>query len=169
MRRLFAAFRRYIPQCLILLVSVYLMVAATLELPDAMANVINHGVLAHQTALIWRAGALMLVLALGAAAASVISGLFASRIATGFARDIREAVFSKVESFSLAEFNAFSTASLITRSTNDVQQLQMVLVLLLRMALMAPFMGVWAIIKAYRAAPSMTWIMGLAVAILVSV
>jgi ATP-binding cassette subfamily B protein len=134
-----------------------------------MARVINQGVLAHDNALIWRAGGYMLLLALGAAVASAISGLLAARIATGFARDIREAVFAKVESFSLAEFHGFSTASLITRSTNDVQQLQTVLVMLLRMALMAPFMGVWAIIKAYHTAPSMTWIMGLAIAILVSI
>ncbi|HEV8433909.1 MAG TPA: ABC transporter ATP-binding protein [Thermoanaerobaculia bacterium] len=168
MSRLFAHFRRYIPALLLQLVAIFLMVAATLELPDAMARVINQGVLKHDNALIWRAGGLMLLLALGAAAASAVSGLLAARIATGFARDVREAVFAKVESFSLAEFHKFSTASLITRSTNDVQQLQMVLVMLLRMALMAPFMGVWAIIKAYRAAPSMTWIMGLAIAILVS-
>ncbi|HLJ74081.1 MAG TPA: ABC transporter transmembrane domain-containing protein, partial [Thermoanaerobaculia bacterium] len=145
MRRLFVAFRRYIPAFLLQLVAIFLMVAATLELPDSMARVINQGILAHDNSLIWRAGLFMLLLALGAAAASAISGLFAARIATGFARDIREAVFAKVESFSLAEFNAFSTASLITRSTNDVQQLQMVLVMLLRMAVMAPFMGVWAI------------------------
>ena len=168
MSRLFAHFRRYIPALLLQLVAIFLMVAATLELPDAMARIINQGVLKHDNALIWRAGGLMLLLALGAAAASAVSGLLAARIATGFARDVREAVFAKVESFSLAEFPKFSTASLITRSTNDVQQLQMVFVMLLRMALMAPFMGVWAIIKAYRAAPSMTWIMGLAIAILVS-
>jgi ATP-binding cassette subfamily B protein len=168
MKRLLAHFRRYIPAFLLQLVAIFLMVAATLELPDSMARVINQGVLAHDNSLIWRAGVFMLLLALGAAAASALSGLLAARIATGFARDIREAVFAKIESFSLAEFHKFSTASLITRSTNDVQQLQMVLVMLLRMALMAPFMGVWAIIKAYHAAPSMTWILGLATAILVT-
>ncbi len=168
MRSIFAPFRRYVPAFLLQLVAIFLMVAATLELPDSMARVINQGVLKHDNALIWRAGLFMLLLALGAAAASAVSGLLAARIATGFARDIREAVFAKIESFSLAEFHKFSTASLITRSTNDVQQLQMVLVMLLRMALMAPFMGVWAIIKAYHAAPSMTWIMALAIAILVT-
>lgn len=169
MSALLVYFRRYVPALLLLLLSVYLMVAATLELPDYMARIINRGIMGHERALIWNAGGVMLALALGAAAASVLSGLLASRIATGFARDVREATFAKVESFSLAEFNAFSTASLITRSTNDVQQLQMVLVMLLRMSLMAPFMGVWAIVKAYHAAPSMTWIMGLAITILVAI
>src|SRR5690606_31048577 len=64
---------------------------------------------------------------------------------------------------SLQEFNQFSTASLITRSTNYLQQIQMVMVMLLRMALMAPIMGVWAIVKAYNLAPGMTWIMALAI------
>jgi ATP-binding cassette subfamily B multidrug efflux pump len=169
MKILFAHFRRYVPAFLLQLVAIFLMVAATLELPDSMAHVINQGILAHDNSLIWHAGLFMLLLSLGAAAASAISGLIAARIATGFARDIREAVFAKVESFSLAEFNTFSTASLITRSTNDVQQIQMVMVMLLRMALMAPFMGVWAIIKAWRSAPSMTWILGLAVALLISI
>src|SRR5581483_628147 len=169
MTRLFVAFRRYVPAFLLQLVAIFLMVAATLELPDSMARIINQGILAHNNSLIWRAGGFMLLLALGAAAASAISGLLAARIATGYSRDIREAVFAKVESFSLAEFNTFSTASLITRSTNDVQQLQMVLGMLLRMAVMAPFMGVWALVKAYGAAPSMTWILGLAIGILVSI
>ncbi|MBV9493273.1 MAG: ABC transporter ATP-binding protein [Acidobacteria bacterium] len=169
MTRLLVYFRRYLPSFAAQLVAICLMVAATLELPDAMAGIINKGVIGRDTSLIWRAGLLMLALSLGAGAASVISGLLAARVATGFARDVREAVFAKVESFSLAEFNSFSTASLITRSTNDVQQLQMVLAMLLRMAVMAPFMGIWAIVKAYHAAPSITWIMGLAIAILVTI
>jgi ATP-binding cassette subfamily B multidrug efflux pump len=169
MRRLAAYFRPFLPAFLVQLVAVFLMVAATLELPGLMARIINGGIIARDPALIWRVGTLMLLLSLGAAAASAFSGLLASRIATGFARDVREAVFARVESFSLAEFQAFSTASLITRSTNDVQQLQMVLVMLLRMALMAPFMGVWAIVKAYHSAPSMTWILSLAVTILVAI
>jgi ATP-binding cassette subfamily B protein len=74
-----------------------------------------------------------------------------------------------VESFSLVEFNKFSTASLITRSTNDIQQIQMVMVLLLRMVLLAPIMGVWAIFKAYNLAPSLSWIIALAVAVLLGV
>ncbi len=77
--------------------------------------------------------------------------------------NLRDALFSKVEEFSLQEFNKFSTASLITRCTNDLQQVQTVMVMLLRMALMAPIMGVWAIYKAYNLAPSMTWIMAVAV------
>lgn len=169
MKRLFRYFRPYLGQFLLLLVMVYLMVAATLSLPDYMATIINKGIIAQDMAVVWRNGGIMLLFALGAAGASVVVGFLAARIAAGFARDIRAATFAKVESFSLHEFNTFSTASLITRTTNDVQQIQTVMTMLLRMALMAPFMGVWAIIKAYQNAPSMTWIMGLSVGILIAI
>jgi ATP-binding cassette subfamily B multidrug efflux pump len=169
MKELLKYFRPYLLQFLLLLVMVYLMVAATLALPDYMATIINKGIIAGNMAVIWQNGWLMLLLAFAAAGCSVVVGWLASRIAAGFSRDIRAAVFAKVESFSLHEFNTFSTASLITRTTNDVQQIQTVMTMLLRMALMAPFMGVWAIIKAYQNAPSMTWIMGLAVGVLVCV
>jgi ATP-binding cassette subfamily B protein len=111
----------------------------------------------------------MLLIAFGGAVCTVGVGFLASRIATGFSRDVRNKLFSRVESFSLVEFNKFSTASLITRSTNDVQQIQTVTVLLLRMVLQAPIMGVWAIFKAYNLASSLSWIIALAVVILLGV
>lgn len=158
--------RPYRWQLFWLLVMVYLMVAATLALPDYMATIINLGIIAGHMSVAWHNGWIMLLLALGAAGASVVVGWLAARIAAGCSRDIRAATFAKVESFSLHEFNTFSTASLITRTTNDVQQIQAVLTMLLRMSLMAPFMGIWAIIKAYHNAPSMTWIMALSVGVL---
>jgi ATP-binding cassette subfamily B protein len=148
---------------------IYLMVAATLALPDYMATIVNKGIIAYNLTVIWQNGWIMLVLAFGAAGASIVIDWLSSRIAAGFSRDIRAATFSKVESFSLYEFNNFSTASLITRTTNDVQQIQMVMNMLLRMALMAPVMGVWAVIKAYHNAPSMAWIMGLSVGVLMAI
>jgi len=105
------------------------------------------------------------VTAIGALCA-VINGYLASRIGSGFSKTLRKDVFSKVESFSLAEFNQFSTASLITRSTNDIQQIQMVLIMALRIVLAAPIMGIGAVQKAYAIAPSMTWIMAVAVGVL---
>jgi ATP-binding cassette, subfamily B, multidrug efflux pump len=169
MKHILKYFKPYLWQFLLLLIMVYLVVAATLALPDYMATIINVGIIGQDMAIIWHNGELMLLMALGAAGASIVIGWLASRIAAGFSRDIRAAVFTKVESFSLHEFNTFSTASLITRTTNDVQQIQGVLTMMLRMSLIAPFMGIWAIIKAYQNAPAMTWIMGLAVAILITV
>jgi ATP-binding cassette subfamily B multidrug efflux pump len=142
---------------------------ANLSLPDYMAKIINQGIVGQDNHLILATGAIMLLVSLAGGVCTVGTGFLASRIGTGFARSLREHVFKKVEGFSLAEFGAFSTASLITRSTNDVQQIQLVLVILLRMVLAAPITGVGAIFKAYRLAPSMTWIMALAVVALIVV
>ena len=169
MKHLFRYFKPYLLMFFALVVMVFVMVATSLTLPDYMATMINQGIVLGDMHVIWHNGELMLLFALASGAASVVVGFLASRIAGGFARDIRAAAFTKVENFSLNEFNKFSTASLITRSTNDVQQIQTVLTLLLRMSLMAPIMGSWAIYKAYGNAPSMTWIMGLAVGILLVV
>ena len=108
-------------------------------------------------------GGIMLLLSLVSGAATIIVGLLASRTAAGMARDIRQGVFKKVESFSSAEFDKFSTASLITRSTNDVTQIQMVTVLLMRMVFYAPIIGIGGIIRAIGKSPNMWWILAVAV------
>lgn len=167
MLKLLKYLKPYRWQLAVVVVLTYIQVMASLELPDYMAKIVNLGVVAGDNGYILHTGLKMLGISLGGAVAMVIVGYLASKIATGFSFDIREEAFSKVESFSLLEFNKFSTASLITRSTNDIQQIQMVLIMMLRMVLMAPIMGVGAIIKAYDTAPSMSWIMWLAVATLV--
>jgi len=152
-----------------MIVLIFGTVAATLQLPDYMAKIINEGIVRSDNSIIFYNGLLMLLIALSGAVCTIGVGYFSSKIATGFSRDIRNKVFSRVESFSLVEFNKFSTASLITRSTNDIQQIQMVMVLLLRMILQAPIMGLWAIFKAYHLASSLSWIIALAVAVLLGV
>jgi len=142
---------------------------ASLALPDYMAKIVNEGIVNQDVGLIWSTGVTMILITLGGAVASVISGYLAAKIGTGFSKNLREAVFKKVESFSMEEFNNFSTASLITRSTNDIQQMQMVVIILFRMVLSAPIMGIGAVIKASSMAPSMTWIMGIAVAVLLTI
>jgi len=121
-----------------------------------------------QTSYIWRIGGLMLLVTLVAALCTIGVGFFSARIGAGASRDIRHDLFRKVESFSKAEFDKFSTASLITRSTNDITQVQMVIILTLRMVFYAPIIGVGAVIRAVEKSPSMTWIIGLGVAILLS-
>jgi ATP-binding cassette subfamily B protein len=159
----------YIWQIIVIFVLVYVSVMASLKLPDYMADIINNGIVKQDNSVIMHTGITMLLVSLLGGVCTVGVGYLASRVATGFSMNIRERVFSRVESFSLTEFNKFSTASLITRSTNDIQQIQMVLVLMLRMVLQAPITGIGAIIKAYNIAPSMSWIMWLAVAVLISV
>lgn len=119
-----------------------------------------------QTNYILRVGGLMLLVSLGVITSVIIISFLSSRTGAGFARDLRKNLFAKVESFSKAEFETFSTASLITRSTNDVTQMQMVVTMMLRMLFFAPIMAVGAIIRAVEKSPSMTWVIGLGVAVL---
>jgi len=116
---------------------------------------------------ILRTGGIMLLISLLGGAATIAAGYLASRTAAGAARDIRVAVFKKVESFTSAEFSKFSTASLITRSTNDVTQVQTVIFMIMRMVLYAPIIGVGGIIRAVDKSASMWWLIGLAVLILI--
>lgn len=113
-------------------------------------------------------GGIMLLIALAGAVCTVLVSLLSSRVAAGLGRDLRSQVFRKVESFSNAEFDNFSTASLITRSTNDIQQIQMTLVILLRMIFYAPMMAIGGFFKVVRSDVSMTWIIGLAIAALMT-
>ena len=112
-------------------------------------------------------GGQMLLVTLGMVACSVLVGLLASRAGAEIARDLRERVFTKVVSFSAAELDQFSTASLITRSTNDIQQVQMVLVMLMRMVLYAPILGLGGVIMISMTNSSMSWIIVLAVAMVI--
>lgn len=136
---------------------------ANLQLPDYMAKIINDGIIGESMDAIYRNGGIMLLVTLGGGIAAVGVGFLATRVATSFARDIRRKVFEKVESFSIAEFNSLSTASLITRSTNDIQQIQMVTLMILRMVLMAPFMAIGALQNAIQNAPELSWIIAMAV------
>ncbi|MGE9975253.1 ABC transporter ATP-binding protein [Coprococcus catus] len=119
-----------------------------------------------QNRYILRTGAKMIGLAFLGMIASVMVGLLASRVAASTGRDLRSRVFKKVVGFSNAEFDHFSTASLITRSTNDIQQIQMLVVMLLRMVMYAPIMAAGGIVKVFRTNVDMSWIIGLAVVLI---
>ncbi|MBM3151630.1 MAG: ABC transporter ATP-binding protein [Chloroflexi bacterium] len=119
-----------------------------------------------QTGYITRTGLLMLLVSLLSGACTISVGFLSARAAAGAARDLRQDVFKKVEGFSNQEFDRFSTASLITRSTNDVTQVQMVVIMLLRMVFYAPIIGVGGVIRALGKSTSMWWIIALAVVVL---
>lgn len=112
---------------------------------------------------LWKTGGKMLAMALVMALVSIIVGYIASRVAAGVGRELRSKVFKKVMGFSNAELDKFSTASLITRSTNDVQQIQMVTVFLLRMVLYAPLLAIGGIINISKYNSGMSWIIVLAI------
>lgn len=111
-------------------------------------------------------GGQMLLIALISAVATILVGLLGSRIAAGLARDLRRLLFEKVMRFSGAEFEHFSTASLITRATNDINQVQAVMGILVRMVFYAPIIGIGGIIRAVDKSPSMWWTIALAVGVL---
>jgi len=112
---------------------------------------------------IWSTGRDMLLVALAGAAASIIVGYFAAQVAASVSKDLRSDLFKKVSSFSNAAFDKYSTASLITRTTNDITQIQTLLVMLIRMVFYAPIMGAGGVMKALANSASMTWVIGVAV------
>jgi ATP-binding cassette, subfamily B, multidrug efflux pump len=121
-----------------------------------------------QTKYLWAAGLKMVAMALLMAVTSVCIGFLASRVGAGVARDMRGKLYSNVMGFSNAEMDKFSTASLITRTTNDVQQVQMVTVIMLRMILYAPILGVGGIIKVVGTGAGMGWVIVMAVAVIIA-
>lgn len=148
------------------MISIIIQVSANLRLPDYLARIINDGIVKEDQQLIINLGFEMLVVALVGGFATIITGFLGSRIGSAFSKQLRKRLFVKIQNFSLKEFNQYTVSSLITRSTNDVQQIQIILILVLRMVLAAPITGISAIIKAYNIAPSMSWIIALAISIL---
>ena len=124
---------------------------------------------ARQTGYLWIAGAKMLCMAFLMAASAILAGFFSARVGAGIGKELRGKMYEKVMSFSDAEMNRFSTASLITRSTNDIQQIQMVETMVLRMILYAPIIGIGGIIKVLSTRSGMEWIIVVAVITLVAV
>ena len=122
-----------------------------------------------QTDYMFATGAKMIALAFLGMAASVLVGLMASKVAAATGRDLRSGVFKKVVGFSNGEFDKFSTASLITRSTNDIQQIQMLTVMMLRLVIYAPILGLGGVFKVFHTNVSMSWIIALAVALILCV
>ncbi len=119
-----------------------------------------------QSRYIINVGFLMLLISLLSAVSTVLVGFIAAKVAAGLSRNLRKDVFTKVENFSNTEFDKFSTASLITRTTNDITQIQMLVVIMIRLVIYAPIMGVGGVIRAINKSASMSWIIAVAVVVL---
>ena len=156
--------------CLFSLVFVFVQVVLDLMIPDYMSRITTL-IETPGSAIgeVWSAGGMMLLCAFGSLVSSVAVCFFASRIAANFSKRLRKEMFYKVESFTLEEINAFSTASLITRSTNDVSQVQMMVVMSLQVVVKAPLMAVWAIMKIAGKAWQWSLATGIAVVLLVAI
>ena len=127
----------------------------------------NTGSIQHHY--LFNIGEIMVLITLASAACSVTVGYISARIAAGVGRNMRKQLFVRVESFSNTEFDKFSTASLITRSTNDITQIQMLMVMLFRIVFYAPILGIGGILKVLGSANSMLWIIGAAVGALITI
>jgi len=132
---------------------------AELYLPTLMADVVNNGMMKGDTAYIWRYGSYMLAVAMLSSFLAIAAVYCAAVIGMGFGRDLRNLVFQRVESFSLHEFDRIGTASLITRTTNDITQMQMVVVMGLRFIVTAPIMCIGGLFMAYSKDPRLTLIL----------
>ena len=140
-----------------------------LILPGRMADIVNDGVIAGSVPFIWRTGVNMLFITIFSAMCALVVCYLSARISTGVANDLREAVFKKVLHFSNAEINKFSTSSLITRTTNDVTQVQNTLIMAIRMLIYAPILGIGGIIRASGRDMSLTWIIAIATLTMVGI
>ncbi|MDU5970514.1 MAG: ABC transporter ATP-binding protein [Finegoldia magna] len=153
-------------QILLSLVFIVTQVFLDLKIPDYMSKITMYVESpGHTVSDIVGEGKWMLLCAFGSLLSAIIVGYLASKISASFSKNLRSRIFSKVESFSMKEINEFSTASLITRSTNDITQIQMVIVIGLQILIKAPIMAVWAITKIYN--KGFEWTMATAVTVLV--
>lgn len=159
--------RPYTLQAILLLLAIGLQSWGTLRLPTLMSRIVNDGIVKNDMGFIFGTGGLMLAWALASALAALVSSYLSAKIGAAIGRDIREELFKKILSFSVTEADSFSTASLITRTTNDISTVQSTLSMMLSMMLRAPMMATFAIIEAVALAPDMTWILALSVGILI--
>jgi ATP-binding cassette subfamily B protein len=158
--------RPYWRQILVALALLLVQALASLYLPTLNADIINNGVVTGDTAYIVSTGVLMLGVTLLFVVAAVIAVYWGSRVSMGLGRDVRAALFRRVESFSQAEVNRFGTPSLITRTTNDVQQVQMVVLMMLNVVISAPIMCIGGIVMAVRLDASLSTVILVAIPIM---
>lgn len=167
MIRLFRFLKPFSWQITIVLVLAFLQTMSNLYLPNLMADIVDVGVRNQDTAYIWRVGGFMLLVSLGGIICSIGASYFSSRVATGFGKIIRSKIFTHVENFSLYEFDKISTASLITRTTNDTTQMQQVLVMMLVMMVTAPLMCIGGIFMAVTSNPQLSLVLVVILPVLV--
>lgn len=165
MRNLFKLYRNLKPFVLLILGAIaltYLQVMANLELPNLMSNIVDNGIIKGDIAYIWKEGAYMLLIAGGGVICAVLASLMAVRTAVGLGRIVRNKVFDHVEHFSLHEFDKFGASTLLTRTTNDITQIQTSTIWLLTMIENALFTSVGALILAHASDPQLTRILYIA-------
>jgi len=163
MARLIKYVEPYIGMVIIAIMLLFGQAICDLSLPDYMSDIVNKGITNGDAAYIIKLGFQMLGISLISAIFSIIVGFIASKVAAGMSQSLRIDLFEKVEAFSNAEFDKFATSSLITRTTNDVTQIQSLIVMLIRIIFYAPIMGIGGFVHALANSKSMSWIVALSI------
>lgn len=133
-----------------------------------MADIVDQGVVTGDTSYIWKTGGIMLLVAAGGMICSIAASFYSAKVASGFSQLLRSKLFAHVSNFSLHEFDQFGTASLITRTTNDITQIQQVFIMILRMAVMAPMMCIGGIIMAISKDSKLSLVLAVSIPVLLT-
>lgn len=149
-----------------ILVLLFLQTLSDLYLPTLMSDIVNKGIMKGDTNYIMRIGVFMLLITLTGTICSIVASFLSSKTAVGLGKIVRNKIFTRVESFSLHEFDKLGTATLITRTTNDITQVQMVTILIMRMMINAPMMCIGGIIMALSQDRALTWVLVVALPVL---
>lgn len=167
MLKLFKMLKPYKVFILFVLILVFVQTLSQLYLPTLMADIVDKGIVNGDISYITKIGIFMLVVALITMIAAILASFYSAKVAVGFGKDLRRRVFNHVENFSLHEFNQIGTSSLITRTTNDINQLQQVTIMLLRMLLAAPMMAIGGIIMAVSKDAKLSLVFVVAIPVLI--
>lgn len=157
--KLFHYMKPYRTAVIFVLLFTFFQCLSDLYLPTLMADIVDLGIVKGDVPYIWKVGGFMLLVAIGGMVCSIAASYLASKSATGFGRILRGRVFSHVENFTLQEFDKIGTASLITRTTNDITQVQQVTIMILRMMAIAPMMCIGGIVMAISRDPGLTTVL----------
>ena len=158
MRNLLKPIRNKIPQILLIIFFLIVQAYCNLTLPSYTADIVNIGIQNADVNFIWETGAKMLLMVTVSVFAAVFISYFSSRVSSGYAKDLRKIVYRKVLKFSNHELNNISRSSLITRTTNDINQIQSVIGMIFTTLLFAPILGVGSVIKAFELGTDLSWI-----------
>lgn len=158
--------RPYLPHVVAVIVLQLATILATLYLPSLNTDIIDNGVATGDTDYIWRVGGIMLVVAMVQVVTAIASVWFGARASMGVGRDIRRSIYTRVDRFSTEEMSRFGAPTLITRATNDVQQVQMLVLMTLNMMVMVPIMSIGGIVMAIQEDPGLSWLVWVAVPVL---
>lgn len=169
MLKLLKNLKPYIFSLILISLLTFARAISELYLPTLMADIVDIGIVTGDIPYIWNTGLIMLLVTAGGAVCAVIGRLFSSKAAVGFSRDVRRKVFNRVESFSLNEFDEIGIASMITRTTNDINQVQQAVVMMLSMMIYAPMMGIGGIIMAVSKDPPLSIVLVVIVPVIIIV